>query len=136
MSVQLNPYINFKSDAAEAIKMYESALGAKVENIMYWKDAPGDIPEDLKNRVMHCALRIGGNLLMLSDAPPNMPDNGHHGYGIAMQFDDAAAMSKAFDALAVGGKVTMPVSDAFWGSKFGMLTDKFGVEWMFNCPQK
>jgi len=135
MSVNtLNPYVHFAGNAAEAIKLYESALGAKVEGLMHWGDMPGGkVPEQDKTRVMHAALRVNGNLLMVSDSPS--VDRGHN-VDIALDFGDPAEMSKGFDALASGGKVVAPISDMFWGAKFGALTDCFGVTWMLNCAIK
>jgi PhnB protein len=55
---------------------------------------------------------------------------------VTLDFDDAADMARKFDALAAGGKITLPLQDTFWGAKFGMLTDAHGVSWMFNCETK
>src|SRR6187551_2905258 len=72
MSIRkLNPYLNFNGTAAKAIKLYESALGAKVENVMPWTDMPGQPPSpESKDRLMHAVLRIGEGVVMLSDSPP------------------------------------------------------------------
>jgi PhnB protein len=72
---------------------------------------------------------------MLSDTMPGMPFTPEGNAHVCLDFDDAADMAKRFDALAAGGKVTMPLQDTFWGAKFGMLTDAFGVRWMFNCEK-
>jgi uncharacterized glyoxalase superfamily protein PhnB len=55
---------------------------------------------------------------------------------IALDFTELAEMARAFQALASGGKVTLPIQDTFWGAEFGMLTDVYGVRWMFNCELK
>ena len=135
---QLNPYLNFNGTADQAIKLYEGALGAKVENVMRFGDQAGMpvAPAD-KNRVMHAVLRLGAGMVMVSDTMPSQPvstdgSNVH----VTLDFDDAAEMIQKFDALAKGGNVTMPLQDTFWGAKFGMLTDAFGIRWMFNCEQR
>jgi PhnB protein len=131
---KLNPYLNFNGTAAKAIKLYESALGAKVENVMPWTDMPGQPPSpDTKDRLMHAVLRIGDGVVMLSDSPPGMPVTIGSNAHVTLDFDDPADMARKFDALSAGGKVTMPLQDTFWGAKFGMLTDAYGASWMFNC---
>ena len=133
----LNPYLNFNGTAEKAIKLYESALGAKTENVMRFGDAKGmDVAPEQKNRVMHAALIIGGGAIMLSDTMPNMPPPAGNNVHVSLNCDDVAEMTEQFDALAVGGKVTMPLQDTFWGARFGMLTDAFGINWMFNCETR
>jgi PhnB protein len=132
---QLNPYLNFDGTAEKAIQLYEKALGAKTEHIMRFGDAPGTAPED-KNRVMHALLHIGAGTLMVSDTMPDKPSTGGANVHVCLDFDEPADLIAKFDALAKGGKVTVPVNDTFWGAKFGMLTDAYGVSWMFNCMLK
>ena len=134
---KLNPYLNFNGTAAEAIALYERALGAKSGTVMRFGDMPDmKIPDDQKERVMHAALEIGAGVVMISDAMGDtiVPLGGN--VQVSLDFDDVADMTTKFDALAVGGKVAFPLHDAFWGAKFGMLTDAFGIEWMFSCTQK
>jgi PhnB protein len=134
----LNPYLNFDGNAAKAVKLYESALGAKVETMSRFGDVP-DVPAapEHQDRVMHAVLRLGERgLIMLSDTMPGMPFvKGTNAY-VALHFDDVADMERKFAALAEGGQVGMPLNDTFWGARFGMLTDAFGVNWMFNCELK
>lgn len=134
---QLNPYLNFNGTAGEAIRLYERALGAKVEASQRFGEAPGmTVPEEHKHRIMHARLRIGAGIVMISDAPPNMPVATEGNVHICLDFDDVADATTRFNALAAGGKITMPLQDTFWGATFGMLTDAFGVRWMFNCTKK
>ena len=131
---KLNPYLNFNGTAAKAIKLYETALGAKAENVMPWPTAPGQAPTpETKDRIMHAVLHIGDGMLMLSDAQPNVPVSAGSNMHVSLDFGDVADMARKFDALAAGGKIDMPLQDTFWGAKFGMLTDAHGVSWMFNC---
>ena len=133
----VNPDLTFNGTAEKAIKLYESALGAKTENVMRFGDAKGmDVAPEQKNRVMHAALIIGGGAIMLSDTMPNMPPPAGNNVHVSLNCDDVAEMTEQFDALAVGGKVTMPLQDTFWGARFGMLTDAFGINWMFNCETR
>jgi len=136
---RLNPYLIFNGTAEKAIKLYENALGAKTENITRFGDvdAPGmKVSPENKSRVMHAMLRIGEGVVMVSDSMPDRPVRTEGNVHVAVNFSDAAEMAKKFDALAAGGKVTMPLQDTFWDATFGMLTDAFGVQWMFNCEKK
>jgi PhnB protein len=131
---QLNPYLNFNGTADKAIKLYERALGAKTEALQRFGEVPGmTVPEAHKQRVMHARLRIGEGVVMISDAPPDMPVALEGNVHVCLDFDKVADATARFEALAQGGKVTMPLQDTFWGATFGMLTDAYGVRWMFNC---
>jgi PhnB protein len=103
---------------------------------MRFADVPNMSSPETKDLIMHAVLDLGGGRVMLSDGRPNMtipPGGNSH---VCLDFDDAAEMAAKFDALAAGGTVTMPVQDTFWGAKFGMLTDAFGINWMFNCEAR
>jgi PhnB protein len=133
----LSPYLNFNGNAGQAIKHYESALGAKADNIMRFGEMAGpDAPQEIKDRVMHCVLRIGPGVLMISDGRPGtqVPPGGNS--HVNLDFDNLDEMGKAFQALSAGGEVTMPLADMFWGARWGTLTDAYGIQWMFNCEKK
>lgn len=133
----LNPYLTFNGTAEQAIKLYESALGAKTESLMRWGDVPGmNVPAEQGGRVMHALLRLGESVLMAGDAMPDRPVAKEGNAHVCLHFDDIADMAKKFEALAAGGQVAMPLENTFWGARFGMLTDAFGVRWMFNCELK
>lgn len=135
---QINPYLNFNGDAAKAAKLYESALGAKIEHMSRFGDMPGDgtKPED-KDRVMHATLRFGNaGVIMMSDTQPGMPHTPGSNNYVSLNCDDAADMETKFNALSSGGTVLMPLNDTFWGARFGMLIDAHGIRWMFNCEKK
>ena len=134
---QLNPYLNFNGTAAKAIKLYETALGAKADNVMRWTDAPGQpATPETKDLVMHARLQIGAGMMMVSDSQPNQPVTAGTNAHVTLDFDDPTDMARKFEALSTGGKITMPLQDTFWGAKFGMLTDAYGVSWMFNCETR
>jgi PhnB protein len=138
MSVKkVNPYLNFNGAADKAIKHYESALGARTESIQRFGDVPGDqsSPEN-KNRVMHAVLQIGEGVIMMSDCPPGMEVTAGNNLSVVLDIDDPADLDRKFAALSAGGKITMPVNNTFWGARFGMLVDAFGIPWMLNCDLK
>jgi PhnB protein len=133
----LNPYLMFNGTAEKAIKLYESALGARTENLSRYGDTPGmDLPDEQKGLVIHALLHIGGGIVMVSDTTPNQPVPNDGNVHVALDFDDVEDMAKKFEALAAGGTVSQPIVDTFWGAKFGMITDAFGIHWMFNCNLK
>ncbi len=134
---KLNPYLNFNGTASKAIAHYERALGARTDHIMRFADAPGmEGRPETKDWVMHAQVHIGDVTFMASDTMPDMPAQPGSNVHVCLNFDDPADLTKKFEALAAGGKITVPVQDTFWGAKFGMLTDAFGVSWMFNCELK
>ncbi len=138
MSIQrLNPYLVFNGDAEKAIHLYEKALGARTEGLSRFGDVPGSkTPPEHKDRVMHAELHLGEGLVMVSDTPPDKPTPTEGNVHVTLDFDDVTDMTRKFEALASGGTVTMPLQDTFWGARFGMLKDAFGVNWMFNCTTK
>jgi PhnB protein len=134
---QLNPYLIFDGTAGEAIKLYETALGAKTESVSHFSDVPGgEAKPETKDRVVHALLRVGAGTLMISDNRPEDPPALAGNVHVCLDFEDAADMETKFTALAVGGKIAMPPQDTFWGARFGMLTDAFGIQWMLNCTTK
>jgi PhnB protein len=99
---------------------------------------PG-IDEADKNLVMHIELSItGGHVLMGTDAPETMGFTVNYGNNVHINIepDTRAETKKLYEALSIGGKVTMELQEMFWGDYYGSCTDKFGVQWMFNCPEK
>jgi PhnB protein len=132
----LNPYLFFNGDAAAAIAFYEQTLGAKPDGVMHWGDVPGmDVAPGNEKRVMHSQLFLGDGIIMVSDGSPGEQIPFGRNARVTLHYTDVEDMTRRFDALAQGGEVTMPLADTFWGATFGMLTDKFGVAWMFNCDK-
>ncbi|MDP1623391.1 MAG: VOC family protein [Bacteroidales bacterium] len=143
---RVSTYLNFLRNTEEAFNFYRSFFGGDFGGggIARFKDIPGkegmpDIPEEDKNLVMHIELPItGGHILMGTDAPESMGFKVDHGNNVHINIepDTRAETKKLFDALSAGGIITMELQDMFWGAYFGSCTDKFGVQWMFNCVEK
>ncbi len=133
---QLNPYIHFNGNAAEAIRHYEKVLGAKVERSMTYGELPGNKPQpENASRILHCELRLGACTLMVSDAPAEHAGVVGSNVEVNLGYDDEVEMRRAFEGLAKEGKTVVALHDAFWGGKFGMLVDRYGIHWMFNFGQ-
>jgi PhnB protein len=133
---QLNPYIHFHGNAAEAIRHYEEVLGARVEHSMTYGELPGSTPapEDV-SRIMHCELKLGAGTLMVSDAPAQHEGIIGSNMEVTLAYDDEAGMRAAFEGLGKEGAVVVALHDAFWGGRFGMLVDRYGIHWMFTYGQ-
>ena len=133
--MQINPYLNFDGNCAEAMRFYEKALGGKLE-MMPFAGSPmeSDIPVAYRNRIMHaCLTTADGQSLMASDTGPWAPYEAPKGIQVTLNCDTAAEGKKDFDALSQGGKVMMPLDKTFWAEAFGMFTDRFGTPWMVNA---
>jgi len=137
MSVKsINPYLHFNGTASKAIALYEKALGAKTSNLMRWGEMPGEkVPPEVADRVMHARLDIGGGVVLIGDARPDDPAPAVSNTQVAVHFTDPAGMEEQFATLAEGGEVVMPIGETFWAQRFGMLKDRFGIFWMFNCEK-
>jgi PhnB protein len=142
---RVSTYLNFARNTEEAFNFYKSVFGtefsstpARFADIPAGEGVPA-IPEADKNLIMHIELPIlGGHMLMGTDAPESMGFKVNFGNNIYINLepDTKEETKKLFDALSKGGKVTMELQDTFWGAYYGSCTDKYGVEWMFNCASK
>jgi PhnB protein len=137
MTIQAaNPYLIFNGKADEAIEFYRGALRATPEALIRFGDIDGSCPAARKNLVMHCALRVGSALVMLSDGPGEGPLPPSGIVSVALDLDDADELRRIFDALSASGTVVERIIDAPWGALFAALRDRYGVSWMFNCTKK
>jgi PhnB protein len=139
----INPYLNFDGNCEEAFNFYKSIFGGEFQTIMRFKDAPlNSMPNDGSdgNWLLHVALPIGkvGGILMGSDRPKSFPMGARNdSFSVSVDTESEAEARKLFDALSKGGNITMPFDKTFWGSLFGMFTDKYGIQWMvgYSLPQ-
>ena len=129
--MQLQPYLFFDGRCDEAIEFYKKTLGAKVEMLMRFKEAPDQsmISPGSAEKVMHSSIKIGDTMVLASDGR-NTGNPNFQGFSLAISVKDEAEFDKTFNGLGNGGKVTMPPNKTFFSPRFGMLTDKFGVNWM------
>jgi PhnB protein len=135
--MQVQPYLFFDGRCDEAIEFYKSNLGATVEMVMRFKDAPDQsrISPSSKDKVMHASFKIGETTVMASDGN-NTGKPEFKGFSLAVTAKDDADAERIFKALGEGGQVRMPMEKTFFASRFGMLADKFGVGWMIMSPAK
>jgi len=142
---KVSVYLNFPNNTEEAFNFYRKIFGGEFTGgIMRFRDVPPSeemppIPEAEKDLVMHVSLPIlGGFDLMGSDAPASMGFRVIEGNNVYINIepDTRAETSRLFKALSEGGKVEQELQDMFWGAYFGSCSDKYGIQWMFNCAEK
>jgi PhnB protein len=135
---QINPYLHFNGNAEEAFTFYKSVFGGAFAMLSRFNDFPNPehpISEIEAYKIMHIALPIGKyNVLMGSDTPEFM---GKHNENetrskICISAESKEEADKLFNGLAVGSTIEMPIAYSPWGSYFGMLRDKYGIEWMVD----
>lgn len=140
---KINPYLHFLGNAEEVFNFYKSVFGGDFATVMRYGDMPGcdEMPEDKqiaeadKDKIMHIALPISdGHVLMATDAVGEYAKDAVLGNNISLSVsaDRKDEAEKIFNGLSDGGEITMPLGDTFWGAYFGMLKDKFGMNWMVN----
>jgi PhnB protein len=132
----LIPYVHFEGNAEEALNFYKEILNGEVLMVSRYGDAPMPVDDDWKNKLMHARLKFGNSVLYVSDGPKNYTVTRNQDIQLSVDVPAENKIEEIFNKMAEGGKVTMPLANQFWGAKFGMLHDKFGVGWMFNCELK
>ena len=127
-------YLFFDGRCEEALGFYQRALGAELEMMMRFKEAPepsspGMVPPGSEDKVMHASFRIGDTTVMASDGRC-LGKPSFQGFALSITAANEAQADRTFAALADGGQVQMPLGKTFFSPRFGMLTDRFGVSWM------
>ena len=137
-----NTYLNFNGNCEEAFNFYKSVFGGEFNYLGRFGDMPASedykVSEADKNKVMHVSLPIGSSILMGSDtggewAPGFVLGNN---FSISVTANSKEEADTLFNGLSDGAKITMPMASTFWGDYFGMLTDKFGVNWMISFNEQ
>ena len=134
--VTINPYLNFTGNTEEAFLFYKSVFGGEFRVLQRFKDTPEAtrVPAHEHEKIMHIALPVGGNLLMATDALKSMGHTVTVGSNMSISIDAESEeeANQVFSELAAGGNVSVPLEKMSWCAYFGMLTDKFGMQWMVN----
>jgi PhnB protein len=137
--MRLNIYLNFPGTAEQAFLFYSQVFASEITHLSRFAEVP-DLPgreymseEDLQ-KIMHIAMPLGGMELMATDVLPSMMSQFVLGTNTSLSLhpESLSEAEKLFAALAQGGETTLPLQKMFWGDHFGMLTDRFGVQWMLN----
>ncbi len=131
------PYLNFQGTCEEAFTLYKQVFRGKIDHISRFSEMPPDIsvPPGYRDKVMHMSLSINGNpVLMGSDAPEGFGEPFAVGNNVSLSLDatDEADARRLYDALRDGGSVTMELAPTFWAKLFGMVRDRYGINWMIS----
>ena len=135
--MQIQPYLFFEGRTEEALEFYKSKLNAKVEFLLRYKDNPDPKynPPNSAEKVMHSCFRIGDTQVMASDGNCTGKPS-FQGFSLTFNAADEADAKRRFSALAEDGQVNLPLSETFFAKSFGMVADRFGVNWMVMAGRK
>ena len=135
--MQIQPYLFFEGRTEEALEFYKGKLGAKVEFLMRYKDNPDPKynPPNSGEKVMHSCFRVGDTQVMASDGNCSGKPS-FQGFSLTFNAADEADAKRRFSALAEGGQVNLPLSETFFAKSFGMVADRFGLNWMVMAGPK
>ncbi len=129
----LNPYLSFQGEARAAMEFYQSVFGGELDVSTFASFPDMGVGADEQDLVMHSQLETpDGFVLMGSDTPSHMEYVKAAGFAVSVSGDDEAQLQGFWDALSDGGSVSMPFDTPPWGGRFGMLTDRFGIDWMLS----
>lgn len=135
--MHINPYLHFDGDCAEAMRFYAELLGGEIDMMMKFSEAPpmDGASAEWQDKVMHCQIKASGGLILMgTDAPPayfRTPQ----GFSVSLSLDTPAEAERIYAALADRAQaVSMELQKTFFAERFGMLTDRFGIPWIVNCP--
>lgn len=136
------PYLTFNGNCEEAFLFYKSVFGGQFGYMGRFNEMPATegftLSEAEGNMIMHVSLPISKEtILMGSDSSEKFGQATVIGnnYSISINAASKADADRLYNGLAVGGNTTMPMAKTFWGSYFGMLTDKFGIQWMISFDE-
>lgn len=132
--MQLEPYLFFHGRCEEALKFYKQCLHGEIVDISRFAGSPmaEKVDADYRDKVMHASFVAGDVKFMASDGQPGPAPHGEDDIALSLATSDADEGERVFNALAEGGQVSMPLQQAFWGGRFGSLTDRFGIQWMVS----
>ncbi len=135
MAARLNPYIQFDGTAREAMEFYKAVFGGDLTTSTFKEFGASHGPED-DDKLMHSQLETpSGFTLMASDTPQGMPYNPGENISVSLSGDEES-LRGYYETLSDGGKVMMPLEKQAWGDEFGMVMDKFGINWMVNISSQ
>ncbi|GEL99968.1 VOC family protein [Cellulomonas terrae] len=132
MATHLNPYLSFRDDARQAMEFYRSVFGGELTMSTFAEFHVSDDPAEA-DKLMHANLSTPGGLILMGADTPNTQERAEtSNISVSLSGEDEAELRRYWDGLSAGGTVTVPFAKAPWGDTFGMVTDKFGVDWMVN----
>lgn len=127
----ITPYLIFDGDCRQAMTFYQRVLGGDLTLSTYGETGHSPTPETA-DWVIHARLANGARLLMASDRAPTIEFDSGSRMHLMLPCDDVASLERLYAELSDGGEATMPPHDAFWGGRFAMCVDRFGICWMLS----
>src|SRR3954469_26336 len=133
--MQLNTYLNYGGNCAEAFKFYEQNLGGRITMMMKHGDNPGEsrVPAEWNDAVLHARISIGGTELFGADIPGNQPMRSAY---LSLSTTSTKEAERIYSLLSKDGEIFMPMEETFFAERFAMLRDKFGTSWMILHPKQ
>ncbi|WP_428234841.1 VOC family protein [Gracilimonas sp.] len=129
----LVPYLFFRGNCEEAMNYYKECLDGEITALQRFGDTEMPVDDDHKQKIMHGELKADGIHMMFSDGAPHKDITEGDNVQLNINIDSEEEQDRLFELLSEGGEVTMPLETTFWGARYGMLKDKFGIRWMLNC---
>lgn len=140
MALRMNPYLVMDGNAKEAIQFYEKALDAQVVMVQTFGEMPANpdfpLPESARDCISHALLKVGETDLMFSDTFPGQPVQSSNQVQVCIMTDQAEQAKRIYEALREGGQVVMPLQETFWSPAYGIVADKYGVNWNISTEAK
>lgn len=134
--MSVNVYMIFNGNCREAVEYYAEVFGTGTPEISRYGDMPPEpgyeMPEEMKDRVMHTSLDIHGSAVMFSDGMSDSPVPFGKNINVTVVDDDLDKLTEEFNRLGQDGKIQMEMQKTFWSSGYGMVEDKFGISWQFS----
>jgi PhnB protein len=133
MPTSLDPYLNFRANAREAMEFYRTVFGGTLDMNTFEEYHAAEDPSEA-DKIMHSVLDNGDGIrFMAADTPNSMEYKPGTNINMSLSGDDEPRLRGYYEQLtAGGGTATMPLDKAPWGDLFGMCTDRFGINWMVN----
>jgi PhnB protein len=130
--IRLNPYLNFRDNARDAMEFYRSVFGGELQVSTFAELGASQDPSE-GDKTMHSQLEAPNGMVLMAADTPNAMDytEGSNG-SISLSGDDEADLRGYYEKLSADGEVVMPLEQAPWGDHFGMCRDRFGVTWLVN----
>jgi len=136
----LQVYFSFNGKCQEALDFYKHCFNGEIVSIKKCSEAPKEMQEQMKNmdknQILHSEFKAGNISFMASDCMGNNQYTIGNNISMSLNLNNETEQTKIFDKLASGGKVVMPLADTFWGAKFGVLEDRFGIKWMLSVQKQ
>lgn len=137
--MQVQPYLFFDGRCEEALEFYRSTLGAEITMLMRYRESPepakpGMLPPGAEDKILHSSFRVGESTILASDGHCT-GEPSFQGFSLSLTLSSESEAERLFGLLSDGGQVQLPLTSTFFSSRFGMLTDRFGVAWMIYVVQ-